>query len=311
LTRHIRDEVIRDLCQLAQHALEQRETQTGRIRHTTEAGWRHPTASDVRPAEPPTTPEFAQARDRRATVMEGTSAARDDITPDAELPTPSRLPHRTRFGFFELGGDAQESAHQASSESVRVERDAHRTNVVLRKRAARWPFAIAATIVATICAIVVWIPSARQSTKQAARRPNVVQAPAVPRSNSAQVAQPVQPVSITVQDDQQSAIAAPPTPTAAHAVRSSDAKSSIVVRRSKAVPAASLELVKVTIGIIPFGEVHVDGKPLGNAPVVANLTTGPHRLVGQSLQRRRTQTLVVTPETNRFVLDLRDDQPSP
>jgi len=69
--------------------------------------------------------------------------------------------------------------------------------------------------------------------------------------------------------------------------------------------------VSVTIGTIPYGVVIVDGKRVGPAPVTVKLSPGRHRVVGRAQQLRRVETLVVTPETNHLVLDLRNDQPSP
>jgi serine/threonine protein kinase len=70
-------------------------------------------------------------------------------------------------------------------------------------------------------------------------------------------------------------------------------------------------LVSVTIGTIPYGEVTVDGRPVGLAPVVVQLPPGRHRIVARAQQLRRTETIVVSPETNRIVLDLRNDIASP
>ena len=69
--------------------------------------------------------------------------------------------------------------------------------------------------------------------------------------------------------------------------------------------------MSVTIGTIPYGEVIVDGKRAGSAPVVVKLAPGPHRIIGRSQQFRRVETIVVSPEMNHVVLDLRNDQASP
>jgi serine/threonine-protein kinase len=69
--------------------------------------------------------------------------------------------------------------------------------------------------------------------------------------------------------------------------------------------AKAAELVSVTIGTIPYGEVTVDGKRAGSAPVVVKLAPGSHRIVARSQQLRRVETILVSPETNHVVLDLR------
>ena len=69
--------------------------------------------------------------------------------------------------------------------------------------------------------------------------------------------------------------------------------------------------MSVTIGTIPYGEVTVDGKRVGSAPVVVKLAPGPHRIAGRSQQLRRVETIVVRPEMKPIVLDLRNEPASP
>jgi hypothetical protein len=71
------------------------------------------------------------------------------------------------------------------------------------------------------------------------------------------------------------------------------------------------DFVSVTIGTIPYGEVTVDGRLIGLAPVVVQLPPGRHRITARAQQLRRAETIVVSPETNRIVLDLRNDIASP
>lgn len=65
--------------------------------------------------------------------------------------------------------------------------------------------------------------------------------------------------------------------------------------------------VSVTIGTIPYGDVTVDGRRVGRAPVVVKLSPGPHRVIGRSQELRRVETIVVSPDMNHVVLDLRND----
>ena len=67
----------------------------------------------------------------------------------------------------------------------------------------------------------------------------------------------------------------------------------------------------VSIGTIPYGQVIVDGKRVGAAPVVVKLAPGPHRIVGRAQRLRRAETVVVSPEVNQVVLDLRNEPPLP
>ena len=69
--------------------------------------------------------------------------------------------------------------------------------------------------------------------------------------------------------------------------------------------------MSVTIGTIPYGDVTVDGRGVGTAPVVVKLAPGPHRVVARSQQLRRAEIIVVTPEMKHVVLDLRNDKASP
>lgn len=71
------------------------------------------------------------------------------------------------------------------------------------------------------------------------------------------------------------------------------------------------ELISVTIGTIPYGEVTVDGRRVGPAPVIVKLSLGPHRVIGRSQELHRVETIVVNSETNHIVLDLRNDKDSP
>ena len=75
--------------------------------------------------------------------------------------------------------------------------------------------------------------------------------------------------------------------------------------------AESRGLVSVTIGTIPYGQVIVDGKHVGSAPVEVKLAPGPHRIIARAQQLRRIETVVVSPETNQVVLDLRNADVSP
>jgi hypothetical protein len=68
------------------------------------------------------------------------------------------------------------------------------------------------------------------------------------------------------------------------------------------------ELITVTVGLIPYGEVEIDGKLARQAPVFAKLRPGPHRIVARNRLRRVEKNVVVTAETHLFVLDLRDAQ---
>lgn len=88
-------------------------------------------------------------------------------------------------------------------------------------------------------------------------------------------------------------------------------RSSPKPKRTKPSRAEAGDLVSVTIGTIPYGEVFVDGKRVGAAPVVVKLAPGRHRIMARSQQLRRVETIVVTPEMNHVVLDLRNDKASP
>jgi serine/threonine protein kinase len=100
----------------------------------------------------------------------------------------------------------------------------------------------------------------------------------------------------------------PPAPDSNAIPPTNSSQKEMHARRSHVEP---LELVSVTIGTIPYGEVIVDGKRVGRAPVVVKLSPGTHRVVGRSQELRRIETIVVSPEMNHIVLDLRNDQALP
>ncbi|MDD9944994.1 MAG: PEGA domain-containing protein [Myxococcales bacterium] len=55
--------------------------------------------------------------------------------------------------------------------------------------------------------------------------------------------------------------------------------------------------------MIPFGDVTIDGKSLGQAPVTTRLTPGTHRVVADSPTRRLSRTLTLAPgQRKRLVL---------
>ena len=59
----------------------------------------------------------------------------------------------------------------------------------------------------------------------------------------------------------------------------------------------------LTVVVIPFGDVTIDGKSLGQAPVTTRLTPGTHRVVADSPTRRLSRTLTLAPgQRKRLVL---------
>ena len=315
LTRHVRDEVVHDLSKLAQHAYQQRQTHIGRQRETTRMeGWQHPGISGVRPSEPATALEIRPPRDRQITKMERA---------DAPIPDP---PVETR----------------AASGTPPIAHDENATNVVPGKRAGRWPLAIAALAAAAVAAIFASSPgtpgrdeqerqtrsdtstraAASSGDSRAAQSP--AQAPARPAAVAAEALEPARPETAAPPGlaALQHSAADQPAPTttaperddqpepAAQNDAPNEVTSSSANRPRKADRAEPRDLVEVTIGIIPFGNVTVDGKPVGPAPAVVKLAPGRHRIVGRSRELRRVQSIVVTTETSHIVLDLRDDEAS-
>jgi serine/threonine protein kinase len=65
--------------------------------------------------------------------------------------------------------------------------------------------------------------------------------------------------------------------------------------------------IAVTIGLLPYGDVTVDGQSLGHAPVTAQLKAGPHRVLARAGRAQRSQTIVVGPEAKTFVIRVSED----
>lgn len=68
--------------------------------------------------------------------------------------------------------------------------------------------------------------------------------------------------------------------------------------------AGSDGLVDLTIGMIPYGQVAVDGRPQGRTPLTVRLKPGHHRIEGRNGWGQRTQTVLVPEHAHRFVMEL-------
>ncbi len=65
--------------------------------------------------------------------------------------------------------------------------------------------------------------------------------------------------------------------------------------------------IAVTIGLLPYGDVTVDGQALGHAPVTAQLKAGSHQVLARTGHVQRRQTIVVGPEQTRFIIRVHED----
>jgi hypothetical protein len=249
----------------------------------------------------------AVAEQRSSGLEPAVQPHRSGVRPvDEDSPRPQRRQARTTDD-----GDKPSDTFESSDEqrpAPPAQREAEQTP------SSRWwtrGSAIAALclLCATLGAAVVLLRPRPQSVVPAAEAttsPGPAPAPERPIEAEATLRQEETPAPPANANVSAAGAATPPNPSATPPSNAQEKAER--TRRSRA---EAGELVSVTIGTIPYGEVIVDGKRVGPAPVVVKLAPGPHRIVGRSQTLRRAETIVVSPEMNHVVLDLRNDQASP
>jgi len=303
-----RDEIISDLSRMARDAIRQRDSRTQPRRR------RSTTVAEILPAgeapplstEPPTAAESVRARKREETRAEVAYApppaletvlevAMDTLTaPQA----PATVPEVTI-----LPGPALRAARPSRA-------------TVARTRVRSWIYGVSSAVVAAVALIAFQmrspqisvrsadIPLSRPSTPSA-RLPAGVEAKK-PAAATPAVAAPPPATLITP------ASKSTPTDTArATKLTADETHQSATRSRGGASSQPGAPTVRVTLGLIPYGEVRVDGKRFAKAPFNVDLTLGKHRVVGRTgAGRSRSMTINVTENSKSFVLDLRDEKPS-
>ena len=308
MSSHMRDQVNDDLSVMARQARDRRHSHTARRR---DAATAEATVLDDAPT--------ISRREREATVLEvGEPRTAMDGTP-VSLPTPPRRTRKTIRGFSqpgstELKSDPPPAPAEADSES---QPRADTINIAPRKRRGRSTLALA--IVGGLAAAVFAIVPTRSTPKRTSRPPTqaTVQRSAATAEPSkpepAMAATPPDPMATSPQPPAETAQPASAPQVSPAPQASVDAAPRRLAKASVASKALDAKgpLVQVTIGLIPYGNVSIDGKRAGSAPVDVKLAPGPHHVVGRNPEFRLERTVVVTPDVHGVVLDLlRDGKPS-
>jgi serine/threonine protein kinase len=308
ISSHVRDEVMDDLSRMARQARDRRHSHTARRRDG-------PSAEGAPLNEQPT----VHGRRRDATVLEGPEHLSRSEPAEETLPTPARRrSRRTVQGFSQLRTSADAAAATASRStppeaSATIEAGEQRApteELGVKHRGRR--LAIVLGLVATAIAAGILVQTtngsstaSRRSAAAASRSTTPGRRPpeAVATTIAARTEAPT-PLPVPVENPPvpPAAATAPAVPT----IAPTEPPIATVPRPSTRASRETRPSVKVTIGLIPYGEVFIDGKAAGRAPVTMSLTTGPHRVVGRNSEFRNQRTVVVTPETHGVVLDLRD-----
>jgi hypothetical protein len=252
----------------------------------------------------------------------GSGAAGNPSEPSLDEPsTPRRRSRKTVRGFTNPKPAGDSSGLIPEPGSGR-ERAATLPTAAQGKRArvALWTGLTATMLLFAVAALVLW-PSSKPNSRHRApplsepehRAAVRTRAPSSPTEQRPETAAPATaafaPKSVLTSGPTQ----APAAPTPVQEPGSRKPTSSARVGKTNHPPIAQeasaqndRELITVTVGLIPYGEVEIDGKLARQAPVFAKLRPGPHRIVARNRLRRVEKNVVVTAETHLFVLDLRD-----
>lgn len=295
-----RDEILSDLSRMARDALRQRESHTQRRRRSTTVAEIELPLRSQRPPEPPTAAASVRARKR-----EGTLAEVPFLPPVSTEKEPQSL--ETRPEFAAPGATAEPPVPRARQD----------TQLAQRARPARVHYVAAATFLVLISLAFVKLQLLQSVSSESSRasvaagKPLVVPLPAAIEPPAATQSSPA---AVTVP-------ATEPAPDGSAVAHESEHAGSPTVDQSAprhSPESASHDNAKaggihVTIGLIPYGKVVVDGRRSGPAPFKITLSPGKHRIVGRSPGgRSRAKTIDVSADSTSFVMDLRDDHnPSP
>jgi serine/threonine protein kinase len=314
MSNHVRDQVMEDLSLLAKQARERRHSHTARRR-------------DSSTTEEPSTlgAQAVTPRQRGATVLEvqepATTVYGSPEPPTASygtaepLPTPARRRSRKTIRGFSQPGSTELKSDPPPPSTPPSETPARAATIAVtsRRRVGWSAVALVGTCLA-VAAVFALAPS-HPTSKRTAHAPSQTERaqtsppPVLERHEPAPT--PMQPV------EQPSApppaeLPAAPLPTAAAIHVATDGAAHPTTKRAATAKPAEPKgpLVQVTVGLIPYGNVSIDGKRAGVAPVIAKLALGPHLIVGRNPEFRDERTVVVTPDVHTVVLDLRDGKPS-
>jgi serine/threonine protein kinase len=297
-----RDEILSDLSRMAREAIRHRQSHTQRRRRsTTVAEIALPIRSADHAPEPPTAAASVRARKRGGTLAEDPFSK--PVTVEGSSPAAE-----TRLEIaLAPAGDA------ATTPEFPAQRPQHVTQLAQR-RTRSWAYgATAAGLLLLITFAFADLLSMHLPWSRAPAAREVKQAPTplpVELPREIEVSAPVPETTIVTPATPQ--VVAKPAEQGASATTARAAAPRRV--HDSAVHEAGPEFIRLTVGLIPYGDVIVDGKRVGASPATVSLRPGKHRIVGRAPGgRSKAKTINVSAETTSFVMDLRDDdaQPSP